>query len=601
MFSQFKDLKETFEKKSNFATYKKRYNDVWMSNPNNLTSVEVITQEEIINNRTVTKTYLPQKSKDKILETYFIKSPFIDQILTGRNTKSQDLSKLQELEKLTIHLFEKKDFFYLNNLQFFGFFSKNSSIISKLTESFSDWILSDFVNKKNIDLIKFYESFAKNNYEGLARLHYLLNVDIKKFYTSRSVAQLLESIINKSQDVDKYLKYLEKISILAKIEHDQKLQKYLLEKAVTNDSFSVTLQTNIDFLSIINSLLLKTNLYINEGNKDTIFDQLINQDIIDDINRANDAYKELVQKTYIDLNNFINNVKSIQTVLDKFVNNKPLEISNEIKNTIRFLLSDIAKIEKFDVIQRYVVNALPKDKKIYDLSTKLTDNIEFKVLEFLDPYTFQVCIDTNCCQRFPGIGESAAVDSFVNPLAGILTLYFNDDLISQSYFHYVPQDNGIILDNVEISEKNMTKYRITKIILSKIYADYAQQIKNKLNLNYVKCGMDFNKINNDLFKQLGRFNKENPDPRHFEVEQQQLTGSEGQILFKYTDCKPGLIDLLQPNKQLNDVSYPTFKQSNYSPKLLKFAIRATKLNMALHQNYLSKSLVRMLWLQKQCP
>jgi len=51
-----------------------------------------------------------------------------------------------------------------------------------------------------------------------------------------------------------------------------------------------------------------------------------------------------------------------------------------------------------------------------------------------------------------------AVDSFINPLAGVLVLYKDYMLLSQSYFHYVPEDQGFILDNIEYNENNVKRF-----------------------------------------------------------------------------------------------------------------------------------------------
>lgn len=115
-----------------------------------------------------------------------------------------------------------------------------------------------------------------------------------------------------------------------------------------------------------------------------------------------------------------------------------------------------------------------------------------------------------------------------------------DMLLSQSYFHYVPSENGLILDNVESNSNNLKKLGITESMLSKIYADFAAALKTKIpELNYVKCGMDYNKIDNNLFQK----SKMKEDPRNFEVED------------PYSDFDEDMhLDLLKPVDQIKNIT-----------------------------------------------
>ena len=107
------------------------------------------------------------------------------------------------------------------------------------------------------------------------------------------------------------------------------------------------------------------------------------------------------------------------------------------------------------------------------------------------------------------------IDSFINPLAGVLILNSGNTLVSQSYFHYVPEDNGFILDNVEASESALDSLQITTDKLSKIYRLYALKMKEKYpDIKYIKCGTGYSDIDTDMFEMVS----EKEDPRHFEVD-----------------------------------------------------------------------------------
>ncbi len=150
--------------------------------------------------------------------------------------------------------------------------------------------------------------------------------------------------------------------------------------------------------------------------------------------------------------------------------------------------------------------------------------------------------DTDCCQRLGGAGEEAAIDSFINPSAGVLLLKYHDTLLSQSYFHYV--DGGYILDNVEFNEKNCKRmgWKIQNdqsIELSKLYADFAQNVlKRQPSLKFFKCGLAFNKLS-ATFQSATMEN----DPREFLVED------------PYTDFdKNNHLDLLKPTDALKTIT-----------------------------------------------
>ena len=98
-------------------------------------------------------------------------------------------------------------------------------------------------------------------------------------------------------------------------------------------------------------------------------------------------------------------------------------------------------------------------------------------------------------------------------MAGVLILEYNDNnqwkILSQSYFHYVPEDHSFILDNVESNETNVNKYNIN---LDATYAYLAQEIKNKYNIKYFLAGKDYSKIQVNEFKSYTM----DEDPRFFD-------------------------------------------------------------------------------------
>ncbi len=208
----------------------------------------------------------------------------------------------------------------------------------------------------------------------------------------------------------------------------------------------------------------------------------------------------------------------------------------KVKAIIQSAASLLNMIEQAAVMMKYAKDAKKKDSRLFNFQYEdPAGKFRFRVLKDLDPYHFSVGADTGCCQRIGGAGENAAIDSFINPLAGVLLLEVNNEgtfnLVAQSYFHYVAKDNGVILDNVETNSENMAVFRkVVNQSIDETYAAFATFIQTENKLDYVRCGKGYNKLTNGQFI-TARFKT---DPRSF-------AGA------KYTDFKTGdHIDLLRP-------------------------------------------------------
>lgn len=233
----------------------------------------------------------------------------------------------------------------------------------------------------------------------------------------------------------------------------------------------------------------------------------------------------------------------------------------KIKSIIQSASSILKLVEDSQAMIAYSKSAKKKDERLFDFQWESPSSpFRFRVLKDLDPYHFKVGAETNCCQRIGGVGKFAAIDSFINPLAGVLLLESNAagewKVLSQSYFHYVPSSNGVILDNVEFNQTNIYQVQTkTYFDINQFYAAFAQYIKDKNNLSYVRCGSEHNKLSNSSFAKGKRLDG---DPRHFE-------GS------KYTDFSPAShIDLLNPKFDVK-VSLENKKAFLIASRLIKLA------------------------------
>jgi hypothetical protein len=92
----------------------------------------------------------------------------------------------------------------------------------------------------------------------------------------------------------------------------------------------------------------------------------------------------------------------------------------------------------------------------------------------------------------------------------------NEELMQQALQNMrydIPVENktGVILDNVEANESRMEDVAISRADLSDLYAKYAKEMAEKLGLDYVKCGKDYNALKNGRFQTVS----ESDDPRDF--------------------------------------------------------------------------------------
>jgi len=241
---------------------------------------------------------------------------------------------------------------------------------------------------------------------------------------------------------------------------------------------------------------------------------------------------------------YVNNNYFNSNHLDEIIN---ILLEGNYSENIRIFKFLIKLISEYSLLNEWMEKAKPKVEGVFEPSFS-TNSFRFRVLGDLDPYHFSVGIDTNCCQAIGGVGESAAIDSYINPTAGVVVLEVKQDseweLAAQSYFHYVeiPKENSgeiqkaIILDNIEAGRfKETYERKFGKDFYPKAYAILGSYLKNK-GFDIVGCGKKFTYVIDDQEFEISSLDK---DPRHFEVE---LDG-----IGRYTDFNSkGFYDLLNP-------------------------------------------------------
>lgn len=245
--------------------------------------------------------------------------------------------------------------------------------------------------------------------------------------------------------------------------------------------------------------------------------------LVDILNRFNkfdaNALKDSSMQTSKEFDDFVGSVLS-----------KP--------NFLRFFQSATQIISNYHIVREYIELTDPKDESVFS-ANMVTDDYRFRVLGDLDPYHFQVGGDTDCCQIIGGAGEQAAIDSFINPTAGVVVLESNQGgtwrLVSQSYFHVFNLEDGkkgLILDNIEAGSlgENVMKN------VPSAYAVLAKYLEGK-GFSLVGCGKAYTLIISDShFASTSLPN----DPRSFKTES------------RYTDFSPkSFYNLLKPKFTFN--------------------------------------------------
>ena len=216
-------------------------------------------------------------------------------------------------------------------------------------------------------------------------------------------------------------------------------------------------------------------------------------------------------------------------------------VKGNLSESVRKLKFIAEVLSQYATLVKYMAYAKPKEKEIFAPNIS-TDRFRFRVLGDLDPYHFTVGIDTDCCQAIGNAGESAAIDSFINPEAGVLILDAKASdgswkMVAQSYFHFAKTDasdpeKAIILDNIETGGLGKS---LDSEFYRTAYAVLGQYLKS-IGFDIVGCGISYTQAIgvNDF-----RTSKLRKDPRHFEVNNIGIS--------PYTDFSSSqFFDLLQP-------------------------------------------------------
>lgn len=232
------------------------------------------------------------------------------------------------------------------------------------------------------------------------------------------------------------------------------------------------------------------------------------------------------------------------------MNNKEkisLDNPNELFSIARFAQVAVTAVSQYAGIKEYadkVEKKLPEvtESPNWEMPER---GFRFRVFEDNDPQHFSIGAETNCCQILGGVGEGAAIDSFINKFAGVLVVEFliNGDwkIATQSYFHYVPEDKSYILDNVEHNEVISRQAQdITGMSVEELYGLWAEEMKDRFpGIKYIGVGKEYTVIDLSRWDRLDGLEE---DPREFHDDVDPYSD------FSYNNA----IDLLKPKEFMKE-------------------------------------------------
>lgn len=392
----------------------------------------------------------------------------------------------------------------------------------------------------NNKLVKLYFALSSpNEMNSVERMHSFL-IKLLKFHTDiaahdsgYSLRHLADKKINFQDFINKFSgtkneKIKKILSVVKLADNNSDIDHLILQSRYVDKMDLNIFKKAIDVFSDIVNMRLETKVVGYDWDRSAITEE------VDMLNNINDIRQNLVSSfgeehaEKMVSSRFIETIKEVYNIekLDDFIEYLSLDSFGfdettflNTKEILAILGYGLNIITQISALSKYYKKAKPKNKSLFK-GNMTTESFRFRVLEDLDPYHFQVGIDTDCCQAIGGAGEKAAVDSFINPLAGVILLEVKNKgewvLAAQSYFHYVPEQEIIILDNIEaVPDRKLKKSirEITGYSFAEMYFVLAKHLESQ-GIAEVLVGKEYTTI---ISKHEFEKDSRKKDPRSFSV------------------------------------------------------------------------------------
>lgn len=238
--------------------------------------------------------------------------------------------------------------------------------------------------------------------------------------------------------------------------------------------------------------ILNLNNFVNSLNKyarnNSFIDPLyfINVFKKDCMNIVKNKVKSIFEEDKLD-----NRTKNLGLFVKSLLGSKKEGVEGLIKNPKR-LYRDLRKIYNVSDI---LIGNFPEQyiNKILDLiksrNHPIPKNLLYwsKVERKCSPEFLMAGDITNCCMNF---GTQKAIDYALEEGFGIISIYDNDKIISNSVIWIQSEYNYLVLDNIEALQVAIKN----KKYVAKEYLKISSYLKNKFNLNNVVQGINYNDI-----------------------------------------------------------------------------------------------------------
>ena len=453
---------------------------------------------------------------NKIVSENDLKKIVIEELFLNNNSKSFQPKELQTL-KYMFKTTTAKDLFMLCR-RTYTYKNDLKNFVKFITEiNFSKNELQEIFSKNIPNLMKIYEyvdneDFTGKPYNTGSKGYVYLQSDLKEIFYNLAISNksfdLLPDIFRDIHNFDENSSKIQKsVNIYNTLNRKNQKASAAITETRIQDLIYKNIQNNSRLLTLISSNKNYNSFNTAQG-KDLYRNYIELNKYNFDINKLKSKFKITTEQIKEILSTYTDEEyqKYLTTIKDIFDKNVKINVADsKVKQLNSKIKTFIEVLKNTTVYAKYNKVAEPKNQ----VFSKLSEEVEGFTFRSMPNKDFdmlnKIGIETNCCQFVGGAGSDAAVDSFINSMASVLVLEKDGNLISQSYFHYVPVESdpngpGIILDNVETNDDNVERYvRSSKYSLDLLYKLYGEKVCNRLNLKYVKCGKQYNKLTSSFF------------------------------------------------------------------------------------------------------
>lgn len=354
---------------------------------------------------------------------------------------------------------------------------------------------------------KFFNRYFKNLSKNQNDIHfnhdnfiiYYKEVIYSPFLTKKALTKILQLPFDKIKNYKILEEKFYNLNLNCNLTINNKEKRKLISHYV---------KFNKDLNDLYSNLILKYSSQIIGNLKKEDIKKIIC--FVNELNKYSNKYEK------IDIFNFINSFKKqsmnivnkkIKSIFNEYIlDNRKEKIGLFIKKLLGCRKENIKSIIKNPKKLYYDLNKIYNIKKIIDgdfpnkYIDKILNQIKFRNIDIPRNLLYWTKIEkkcsveylmagniTNCCMNF---GSSKAIDYALQKGFGIISIYENNTIVSNSVIWIQKDLNYLVLDNIEAISR-VCKYND---IIKEEYLKITQYIKEKFNLKHIVQGYNYNDI-----------------------------------------------------------------------------------------------------------